>query len=71
MSENKLSPITRNKREKKRESVRAKVSTYTDVVKKGIEEKRMEDADAVKKNTEGKNERLRAISEEKLKRMYS
>ena len=71
VSINKLSPITRNKREKKRENVRAKVSIYDDVVKKGIEENRMEDADAVKKNTEGKNGRLRAISEEKLKRMYS
>ena len=40
VSENKLSPMTRNKTEKKREIVRAKVSTYADVVKKGIEEKK-------------------------------
>ena len=45
----------------KRENIRPKVSTYTDVVKKGIEEKRMEDTDAVKKNTEGNNGRMRAI----------
>ena len=84
MSEYESSPITRNERENEKSDVSTKFSTYADVVKKSIEGKRMEDADVVKKiieekrmeyadatkkNTEGKDGSLRAICEEKLKRM--
>ena len=84
MSEYESSPITRNEREKEKSDVSTKFSTYADVVKKSIEGKRMEDvdvvkkiieekrmeySDATKKNTEGKDGSLRAICEEKLKRM--